>query len=80
VKVICLYCRIDFCSHTDKDGERVGWTKWGDNMEKDHGAPYYHIHVSHSGSRFIYPTYPYLICIDREPISILYSLISLSHT
>ncbi|KAJ7920819.1 hypothetical protein B0H13DRAFT_2249664 [Mycena leptocephala] len=27
-----------------KDGQRVGWTKWGEAMERDHGAPYYHIH------------------------------------
>ncbi|KAJ7619762.1 hypothetical protein DFH06DRAFT_1010944 [Mycena polygramma] len=26
------------------DGERIGWTKWGSAMEKDYGAPYYHIH------------------------------------
>ncbi|KAJ8521819.1 hypothetical protein ONZ45_g1524 [Pleurotus djamor] len=27
-----------------KDGKRVGWTKWGENMERDYKAPYYHIH------------------------------------
>lgn len=26
------------------DGEMVGWKLWGDNLERDHGAPYYHIH------------------------------------
>ncbi|KAF8058625.1 hypothetical protein FPV67DRAFT_1565476 [Lyophyllum atratum] len=25
-------------------GERVGWTKWGDGLERNHGAPYYHVH------------------------------------
>lgn len=25
-------------------GERVGFTKWGEVMEKDYGSPYYHIH------------------------------------
>ncbi|KAJ7658385.1 hypothetical protein DFH06DRAFT_1408174 [Mycena polygramma] len=25
------------------DGERIGWTKWGSAMERDYGAPYYHI-------------------------------------
>lgn len=25
-------------------GERVGFTKWGEAMEKDYGSPYYHIH------------------------------------
>lgn len=25
-------------------GETVGWTRWGDTIEKEHGAPYYHIH------------------------------------
>lgn len=25
-------------------GERVGFTKWGKALEKDYGAPYYHIH------------------------------------
>ncbi|KAJ6562734.1 hypothetical protein DFH09DRAFT_1247628 [Mycena vulgaris] len=24
--------------------ERIGWTRWGQSMEDDHGAPYYHIH------------------------------------
>ncbi|KAJ6588589.1 hypothetical protein B0H19DRAFT_1100201 [Mycena capillaripes] len=27
-----------------KTGHRVGWTKWGDNMDRDYGAPYCHIH------------------------------------
>ncbi|KAJ7777981.1 hypothetical protein DFH07DRAFT_796882 [Mycena maculata] len=27
-----------------KTGHRVGWTKWGDNMERDYGAPYCHVH------------------------------------
>jgi salicylate hydroxylase len=25
-------------------GDTVGWTQWGDRMERDYGAPYYHIH------------------------------------
>ncbi|GLB37981.1 putative protein with domain-containing protein [Lyophyllum shimeji] len=25
-------------------GERVGWTKWGEGIERNHGAPYYHVH------------------------------------
>ncbi|KAN0091583.1 hypothetical protein V8E55_005149 [Tylopilus felleus] len=25
-------------------GETVAWTKWGDTMEEEYGAPYYHIH------------------------------------
>ena len=25
-------------------GERVGFTKWGEVMERDYGSPYYHIH------------------------------------
>ena len=25
-------------------GERIGFTKWGEVLEKDYGAPYYHIH------------------------------------
>ncbi|KAJ6618774.1 FAD/NAD(P)-binding domain-containing protein [Mycena sp. CBHHK59/15] len=25
-------------------GRRVGWTKWGDNMDRDYGAPYCHVH------------------------------------
>ena len=29
---------------TDSTGERVGWTKWGETMERDYGSPYYHIH------------------------------------
>lgn len=33
---------------TDQTGERVGWKLWGETMERDHGAPYYHIHVRHS--------------------------------
>ncbi|KAJ7152370.1 hypothetical protein C8R46DRAFT_480544 [Mycena filopes] len=27
-----------------KNGERIGWTKWGENMDRDYGAPYLHIH------------------------------------
>ncbi|KAH8116622.1 FAD/NAD-binding domain-containing protein [Phellopilus nigrolimitatus] len=27
-----------------KTGELVGWTKWGDTMETEHGSPYFHIH------------------------------------
>ncbi|KAF7342099.1 FAD/NAD-P-binding domain-containing protein [Mycena venus] len=27
-----------------KTGHRVGWTKWGENMDKDYGSPYYHVH------------------------------------
>ncbi|KAJ7152356.1 hypothetical protein C8R46DRAFT_1302630 [Mycena filopes] len=27
-----------------KDGEKIGWTKWGENMDRDYGAPYLHIH------------------------------------
>ncbi|KAG6886703.1 hypothetical protein C0995_005760 [Termitomyces sp. Mi166 len=26
------------------DGKRVGWNKWGDDVEREHGAPYYHVH------------------------------------
>ncbi|KAJ7352158.1 hypothetical protein DFH08DRAFT_693715 [Mycena albidolilacea] len=25
-------------------GHRVGWTKWGETMDRDYGAPYYHVH------------------------------------
>ena len=25
-------------------GERVGYTRWGTRMARDHGAPYYHVH------------------------------------
>lgn len=25
-------------------GETLAWTRWGDSMEKNYGAPYYHIH------------------------------------
>ncbi|KAF8178149.1 hypothetical protein K438DRAFT_1769665 [Mycena galopus ATCC 62051] len=25
-------------------GHRVGWTKWGQNMDKDYGSPYCHLH------------------------------------
>ncbi|KAF9490643.1 FAD/NAD(P)-binding domain-containing protein [Pleurotus eryngii] len=27
-----------------EDGRTVGWTKWGEGMEREHGSPYYHIH------------------------------------
>ena len=29
----------------DATGEVIGWKNWGDSMEKEHGAPYYVIHV-----------------------------------
>ncbi|KAK7042250.1 FAD/NAD(P)-binding domain-containing protein [Favolaschia claudopus] len=25
-------------------GHRVGWTKWGENMDRDYGSPYCHVH------------------------------------
>jgi len=31
------FCRYD-------NGERVGFTLFGDKMERDHGSPYYHVH------------------------------------
>lgn len=31
------------CLRRYATGERLGWTKWGDNMN-EYGAPYYHIH------------------------------------
>lgn len=34
--------RITFIDH---DGEVVGWKQWGDSMKRDHGSPYYNIHV-----------------------------------
>lgn len=36
-------------SALDEDGRTVGWTKWGEGMEREHGSPYYHIHVGVSG-------------------------------
>ncbi|KAJ7491229.1 hypothetical protein FB451DRAFT_1336955 [Mycena latifolia] len=33
------------CKYYD-DGQRIGWTRSGESMEQDHGAPYYHIHVA----------------------------------
>ncbi|KAJ7057190.1 hypothetical protein C8F01DRAFT_1372472 [Mycena amicta] len=27
-----------------KTGQRVGWTKWGNTMDRDYGAPYCHVH------------------------------------
>jgi salicylate hydroxylase len=30
--------------HRYNTGERVGYTKWGDLMDRDYGAPYYHVH------------------------------------
>jgi len=32
-------------AYLDHDGEVVGWKQWGDSMKRDHGAPYYNIHV-----------------------------------
>lgn len=26
------------------DGQVVGYSRWGDSMRKEHGAPYYHVH------------------------------------
>lgn len=35
-----------YLSHTvGCTGETVAWTKWGDTMDEEYGAPYYHIHV-----------------------------------
>ncbi|TFK47446.1 FAD/NAD(P)-binding domain-containing protein [Heliocybe sulcata] len=30
--------------HRWETGERIAYTRWGDSMTEDHGAPYYHIH------------------------------------
>ncbi|KAJ7632133.1 hypothetical protein FB45DRAFT_977986 [Roridomyces roridus] len=27
-----------------EDGQQLGWTRWGDSMERDYGSPYYNIH------------------------------------
>jgi len=32
------------CLRRYANGELLGWVPWGENMEKDHGSPYYHIH------------------------------------
>lgn len=29
-------------------GETIAWTKWGENMDREYGSPYYHIHVQSS--------------------------------
>ncbi|KAF8994810.1 hypothetical protein BDQ17DRAFT_1251326 [Cyathus striatus] len=34
----------ELCLRRYQNGELVGWVKWGDNMEKEHGSPYYHVH------------------------------------
>ncbi|KAJ7726986.1 hypothetical protein B0H14DRAFT_3619858 [Mycena olivaceomarginata] len=33
-----------FETQSDETGHRVGWTKWGETMDRDYGAPYYHVH------------------------------------
>jgi hypothetical protein len=49
----------------DNNGERIGWTKLGDNMEQKYGAPYYHIHVSDHFEQM----FPYLMTFGtRGPI------------
>lgn len=64
------------CYTTDENGDRVGWTKWGENMDKDHGAPYYHIHVSFV-SEFLYSTnsWPFSPFSARGPTCSICSLI-----
>lgn len=32
------------CSFLGQTGEVLGWTKWGDTIERDYGSPYYQIH------------------------------------
>ncbi|KAG6811471.1 hypothetical protein H0H92_007243 [Tricholoma furcatifolium] len=32
------------CLRRYSDGDPIGWNKWGDEVEREHGAPYYHIH------------------------------------
>ncbi|KAJ7326192.1 hypothetical protein DFH08DRAFT_787093 [Mycena albidolilacea] len=27
-----------------KTGHRLGWTRWGETMDREYGAPYYHVH------------------------------------
>ncbi|TFK45161.1 hypothetical protein BDQ12DRAFT_695389 [Crucibulum laeve] len=42
------------------NGEIVGWRGWGDSMQRDHGAPYYHIHRADLQEMFLDLATPYM--------------------
>ncbi|KAF8901859.1 hypothetical protein CPB84DRAFT_1776847 [Gymnopilus junonius] len=42
------------------NGDVIGWKNWGDNMEKDHGAPYYVIHRGDLHSILLEHARPYM--------------------
>lgn len=54
----CAVIPLDECTYSpaatlvDQDGERIGWTQWGETMDQAYGAPYYHIHVRKSRKVF----------------------------
>ncbi|KAJ6610642.1 hypothetical protein B0H10DRAFT_406072 [Mycena sp. CBHHK59/15] len=53
------------------DGRRVGWTKWGEDMERDHGAPYYHIHRADLLDMLLQLAAPYMtLLLDSRVVSV----------
>ncbi|KAJ6481022.1 FAD/NAD-P-binding domain-containing protein [Mycena sanguinolenta] len=44
-----------------KTGHRVGWTKWGENMDKEFGSPYCHIHRADLLDMLVKLASPYMI-------------------
>jgi salicylate hydroxylase len=59
-------------------GDTVGWTQWGDRLEKDYGAPYYHIHRADLLSLLVSLAAPFMtlrlnsrvISVDATPPSV----------
>ncbi|KAJ7748398.1 hypothetical protein B0H16DRAFT_1725586 [Mycena metata] len=50
------------------NGEMIGWTKWGNRMEEDHGAPYYHLHTYH---KCCTPSLHHTLRLSSKVVSVL---------
>ncbi|KAJ7702205.1 hypothetical protein B0H17DRAFT_1194722 [Mycena rosella] len=51
------------------DGQRVGWTEWGESMEQNHRAPYYHIHRADLLDMLLKLAAPYMTVLLNSRVS-----------
>ncbi|KAJ7266400.1 hypothetical protein B0H12DRAFT_1099515 [Mycena haematopus] len=54
-----------------KTGHRVGWTKWGENMDRDYGSPYCHLHRADLLDMLFKVASPYMtLCLNSRVVSV----------
>ncbi|KAJ6511508.1 hypothetical protein C8R47DRAFT_1095293 [Mycena vitilis] len=54
-----------------KTGHRVGWTKWGETMDKEYGAPYCHVHRADLFNMLFKLASPYMtLFMDSRVVSL----------